>query len=46
MGAYNALNTLRDIGRALRAWVVPLQVSIPEARKHFDQAGTAQDCNW
>ena len=39
MGAINALNNLRTIGRALHAWVVPEQVSIPQARDAFDQAG-------
>lgn len=36
MGAFDALNTLRNVGRALHAWVVPEQVSIPEAMKVFD----------
>jgi NAD(P)H-dependent FMN reductase len=36
MGAFDALNTLRNVGRALHAWVVPEQVSIPEATKVFD----------
>lgn len=39
MGALNALNSLRMIGRVLHAWVVPQQISIPEARKHFDESG-------
>jgi NAD(P)H-dependent FMN reductase len=43
MGAHNALNTLRDIGRSLHAWVIPQQVSIPEAYKHFDEAGNLKD---
>jgi NAD(P)H-dependent FMN reductase len=29
--------------RALHAWVIPEQVSIPEAWKVFDQPGTLQD---
>ncbi|MFZ0593108.1 MAG: NADPH-dependent FMN reductase [Bryobacteraceae bacterium] len=36
MGAFDALNTLRNVGRALHAWVVPEQVSIPEATKVFN----------
>jgi NAD(P)H-dependent FMN reductase len=36
LGAFDALNTLRNVGRALHAWVVPEQVSIPEATKVFD----------
>jgi FMN reductase len=43
MGAFNALNSLRDIGRSLHAWVVPDQVSIPEAYKCFDAAGNVND---
>jgi len=37
MGAINALNSLRTIGRALHAWVVPVQAAIPEAWKVFDK---------
>ena len=36
MGAVNALNSLRTVGRAVHAWVVPLQASVPEAWKVFD----------
>jgi NAD(P)H-dependent FMN reductase len=43
LGAVNALNSLRTVGRALHAWVVPEQVSIPEAWKVFDAPGTLQD---
>jgi|ERR1051326_2356861 NAD(P)H-dependent FMN reductase len=43
MGAHNALNSLRDISRSLHAWVIPEQVSIPEAYKHFDTAGELKD---
>ncbi len=43
MGAHNALNSLRDIGRSLHAWVIPEQVSIPEAYKYFDAAGDVKD---
>ena len=35
----DALNELRNIGRALHAWVVPEQASIPEAWKHFSENG-------
>jgi len=34
---------LRTVGRALHAWVVPEQVSIPEAYKVFDPSGTLKD---
>jgi NAD(P)H-dependent FMN reductase len=43
MGAFDALNSLRNIGRALHAWVVPEQASVPEAWKVFDKAGGIQD---
>jgi NAD(P)H-dependent FMN reductase len=43
MGAINALNSLRTVGRALRAWVLPQQVSVPEAWKLFDQEGRLED---
>lgn len=39
MGAANALNHLRTIGRTLHAWVVPEQVSIAEAWNVFDDDG-------
>jgi NAD(P)H-dependent FMN reductase len=43
MGAFDALNGLRDIGRALHAWVVPEQTSVPEAWKVFDETGRVAD---
>jgi len=43
MGAANALNSLRTIGRALHAWVVPEQVSIPQAWRAFDADGNLLD---
>jgi FMN reductase len=43
MGAHEALNSLRQVGRALHAWVIPEQVSIPEAWKRFDGQGRLQD---
>lgn len=39
MGAFDALNSLRNIGRALHAWVVPEQASVPEAWSAFDGSG-------
>lgn len=39
LGAVNALNSLRMIGRTLHAWVVPEQVSISEAWNQFDEDG-------
>ena len=38
-GAINALNSLRTIGRSLHAWVIPEQISVPEAWRFFDAAG-------
>ncbi len=42
-GAINSLNGLRTIGRALRAWVIPNQVSIPQAWQMFDDSGQIKD---
>jgi FMN reductase len=43
MGAANALNSLRTVGRAMHAWVIPEQVSVPEAHRAFDPAGRLHD---
>ena len=43
MGAFGALNNLRAVGRALHAWVIPEQASIPEAWKVFDSSGILTD---
>jgi FMN reductase len=43
MGASDALNTLRSVGRALHAWVLPQQVSIAEAWSLFDSEGHIND---
>ena len=40
LGAFDALNALRNIGRALHAWVIPEQASIPEAWKRFSENGS------
>lgn len=45
MGAVDALNSLRTIGRALHAWVVPQQVLIARAWQQFDSAGKLKDAN-
>jgi NAD(P)H-dependent FMN reductase len=42
MGATNALNSLRTVGRSLHAWVIPQQVAIPEAWKVFSEDGQIQ----
>lgn len=43
MGAVNALNSLRAVGRSLHAWVIPQQVTIPQGWKVFNEAGQLQD---
>lgn len=43
MGAVNALNGLRVVGRSVHAWVVPEQVSIPQAWKEIDESGRVRD---
>ena len=43
MGATNALSGLRAVGRSLHAWVVPHEVSIPQAWRQFDDDGNLKD---
>jgi FMN reductase len=43
MGAFDAMNSLRNIGRALHAWVIPEQASVPEAWKVFADDGKIGD---
>jgi FMN reductase len=43
MGAFGAMNSLREVGRALHAWVVPDQASIPQAWQEFDETGKLRD---
>jgi FMN reductase len=43
MGALGAMNSLREVGRALHARMIPEQAAIPEAYKVFDESGTLQD---
>ena len=43
LGAINALNSLRMVGRALHAWVIPEQVSVAEAYRAFDAEGKLRD---
>ncbi len=45
MGAANALNSLRTIGRTLHAWLIPEQASIPEAWKVFEESGNLKDAD-
>jgi FMN reductase len=44
-GAFDALNALRNVGRALHAWVVPEQVSIPQAHEVFAASGGISDAD-
>ena len=43
MGAFEGINSLRNVGRALHAWVVPEQAAVPEAWKVFDESGAVKD---
>jgi NAD(P)H-dependent FMN reductase len=43
MGATNALISLRNVGRALHAWVVPEQASIPQAWREFSKDGSLEN---
>ncbi|HEX9592602.1 MAG TPA: NAD(P)H-dependent oxidoreductase [bacterium] len=43
MGAFGAISSLRAVGRALHAWVIPEQVSIPRAWQEFDDSGTLKN---
>ena len=43
MGAFSAITSLREVGRALHAWVVPEQAVIPEAWKAFTPDGKLKD---
>jgi FMN reductase len=43
LGATNALNDLRAVGRALHAWVVPEQAGVPHAHRAFDEDGRIMD---
>jgi len=43
MGAHSALQSLREIGRALHAWVVPEQAAVSDAWKVFDEKGQVSD---
>lgn len=43
MGAINALNGLRVVGRTLHSWVIPQQASISESWNKFDDNGKLQD---
>lgn len=42
-GAAGALASLRTVGRSLRAWVLPDQVSIAQGGEAFDQSGSLKD---
>lgn len=43
LGAVDALNSLRNVGRALHAWVLPEQVSIPDVANAFYADGRVKD---
>ncbi len=46
LGAVNALNDLRKVGRSLHAWVIPHQMAVPEAWKHFQDDGVLDDADY
>jgi FMN reductase len=43
LGAFGAMHSLRDVGRALHAWVIPEQASVPQAWQVFDEQGHCKD---
>jgi FMN reductase len=43
IGATDAINGLRTVGRSLHAWVIPEQVSIAEVSQAFDAQGNLKD---
>jgi NAD(P)H-dependent FMN reductase len=43
LGAFGAMHSLRDVGRALHAWVIPEQASVPQAWQVFDGQGHCKD---
>ncbi|HWG89797.1 MAG TPA: NAD(P)H-dependent oxidoreductase [Candidatus Thermoplasmatota archaeon] len=43
LGGAHALAHLRGVGRALHAWVVPIEASIPRAHTAFNEDGTCKD---
>jgi NAD(P)H-dependent FMN reductase len=42
-GASGAMHSLRDVGRALHAWVIPEQASVAHASQVFDENGRSND---
>ncbi len=42
-GAVSALQSLRTVGRALHAWVIPDEATVAEAWKWFDETGKLKD---
>ncbi|HKA17917.1 MAG TPA: NADPH-dependent FMN reductase [Blastocatellia bacterium] len=43
LGAFGAMHSLRDVGRALHAWVIPEQATVPQAWQIFDGDGKCND---
>ena len=43
VGAFGAMHDLRDVGRALHAWVIPEQATVPQASQIFDEDGKCND---
>jgi NAD(P)H-dependent FMN reductase len=43
VGAIGAMHSLRDVGRALHAWVIPEQAGVPDVEEVFDEQGRCKD---
>ena len=43
LGASGPISALRSVGRALHAWVVPEQASVPHVDEVFDERGNCKD---
>jgi NAD(P)H-dependent FMN reductase len=43
MGAFGAMQSLREVGRALHAWVIPEQAGVPQAWQAFDKEGRSKN---
>jgi FMN reductase len=46
MGAFGALNGLREVCRSLHAWVIPEQVAIPDVWEAFDGFGRLKNAEF
>jgi arsenic resistance protein ArsH len=44
--SFNAVNTLRLLGRWMRMFTIPNQSSVPKAYEQFDEAGRMKDSSY